>query len=198
MFELITAIKEGEMSQRKTCIAALSLLMVGIGVGGVPTARADFYKYKDSAGAVCITNDPNAVPPRYRASMKVVRDEALEKKDPGARKQAPQETPTASRDNAVSGVEQTPVPAVEPASRTESLTGRFPWLKPLLVVAGIGVLFLIVVKVASLLPSSQLARLIYLAFFLGVFVFGYKLYAEYMVNNYQTIKAKILAMFIKV
>jgi hypothetical protein len=166
-------------------------------VGRVPTARADFYKYTDSSGAACITNDSNAVPPKYRATMKVVREEILEKKDPGARKQVPQQAPPASRDNSASGIEQSPAPAAEPASRTESLTGRFPWLKPLVIIAGIGVLFLIVSKVASLLSSPQLSRLIYLGFFLGVSIFGFKLYAESMANSYQTIKTKVLAMFIK-
>lgn len=183
------------MLHRKLYIAALSLLtlMVGIGVGIAPTARADFYKYKDSTGAVCITNDRNAVPPKYRASMKVVHDETLEKQDPGARKQPPQETPP----SAAAGVEQAPAPAAAPPSRSDSLTGRFPWLKPLAFVAGIVALFMAVAKVSTLLPSPLLGRLIYLAFFLGVFVFGYKVYADSMLESYRTIKTKTLAMFVK-
>jgi len=185
------------MSPEKTRIAAAGLLtlLVGIGVVITPSARADFYKYRDGSGAVCITNDPNTIPPKYRASMKVVRDEALEKKETDTRKLAPRKTPPVARENAAAGLEQ--APAAEPPSRFASLAARFPWFKPLVIVAAIGALFLLVVKITTLLPSPLLARLIYLAFFLGVSVFGYKMYAESMLNSYQTIRTKVLAMFTK-
>ncbi len=161
-------------------------------------ARADYYKYTDRSGAVCITNDPKNVPSRYRASMKVIREETLEKKDPGARKAVPPEQSQVPQpESAAPGAARPEASPAEPASTVGRLAAHYPWSKPLLFVAGIGVLFLVVAKLASLLPSPQLARLIYLVFFLGVFVTGYKLYADYMVNSYLTIKTKVIGMFIK-
>ena len=53
------------------------------------------------------------------------------------------------------------------------------------------------IRIAAQLSSPQLARVLYLAFFLGVFVFAYKSYAETVVGRYFTIKTKIVSMFRK-
>lgn len=182
------------MSPRKMCLAAASLftLVAGIAVGGVPNACADFYKYTDNTGAVCLTNDRNAVPPQYRSTMKVVREETAEKKAPLLPKQPAKSSPAAA-----APVEQVPAPAASPPSRIDGLTGRFPWLRPLAIVAGFVALFLVVARVSTLLPSPLLARAVYLAFFLGVFVFGYKVYADSMLEGYLTVKTKLLVMFTK-
>lgn len=52
-------------------------------------------------------------------------------------------------------------------------------------------------KLSSLLSSALLAKVIYLAFFLGVFAFAYKSYAEHVTSSYFSIKKKVLAMFEK-
>ena len=51
-------------------------------------ARAEFYKYKDSSGAVVITNKLEDIPVKYRKRVKVVWDDELEAKDPLARRNA--------------------------------------------------------------------------------------------------------------
>ena len=51
-------------------------------------ARAEFFKYKDSSGAVVITDKLENVPKKYRGQLKVVWDEELEAKDPLVRHQA--------------------------------------------------------------------------------------------------------------
>jgi hypothetical protein len=53
-----------------------------------PDARAEYYKYKDSSGAVVITNRLADVPRKYRQRVKVVWDKDLEAKDPLARRRA--------------------------------------------------------------------------------------------------------------
>lgn len=53
-----------------------------------PGAWAEFYKYKDSSGAIVITNRLEDVPRKYRQRVKVVWDEDLEAKDPLARRRA--------------------------------------------------------------------------------------------------------------
>lgn len=50
--------------------------------------KADFYKYKDSSGAIVITDKLENVPQRYRNQFKVVWDADLEAKDPVARRKA--------------------------------------------------------------------------------------------------------------
>jgi hypothetical protein len=52
------------------------------------TSQAEFYKYKDSSGALVITNKLEDVPKKYRRSVKVVWDEELAAKDPLARRTA--------------------------------------------------------------------------------------------------------------
>ena len=51
-------------------------------------AQAEFFKYKDSSGAVVITNKLEDVPKKYRNRVKVVWDSELEAKDPLARRKA--------------------------------------------------------------------------------------------------------------
>jgi hypothetical protein len=51
-------------------------------------ANANFYKYKDSSGAVVITDSLENIPPKYRKNYKVVWDKDLEAKDPLARRKA--------------------------------------------------------------------------------------------------------------
>jgi len=52
------------------------------------TARAEFYKYKDSGGNLVITNRLEDVPKKYRKNVKVVWDDELAAKDPLARRTA--------------------------------------------------------------------------------------------------------------
>lgn len=51
-------------------------------------ARSDFFKYKDSSGALIITNRFEDVPKQYQNRVKVIWDKDLEAKDPLARRQA--------------------------------------------------------------------------------------------------------------
>lgn len=51
-------------------------------------AGATFYKYKDSSGAVVITDKLENVPKKYRNQFKVIWDADLEAKDPLARRRA--------------------------------------------------------------------------------------------------------------
>ncbi|HEY3309838.1 MAG TPA: hypothetical protein VGJ93_15405 [Desulfuromonadaceae bacterium] len=51
-------------------------------------ARAEFYKYKDSSGALVITDKLENVPKKYRNQFKVVWDKDLEARDSLARRKA--------------------------------------------------------------------------------------------------------------
>ena len=97
--------------------------------------------------------------------------------------------------------EQRVEPATAPPAKTEGrfgeLSDRFPGFKPLVVVAGFFTALLLVVKISSLISSPQLVRVIYLSFFLTVFVYGYKVYADHVVGSYFSVKQKVLSMFMK-
>lgn len=63
-------------------------MFVGIMLIVAFEARADFYKYKDSSGAIVITDKLENVPQKYRNQFKVVWDADLEAKDPVAKRKA--------------------------------------------------------------------------------------------------------------
>lgn len=178
----------------RTAVVATLVLLVCIGTF-CGDARADYYKYTDGSGAVCITNKIDAVPPKYRATMKVIREETVAGKEKGAAKEIPREN-SAAPEASPQSREQAGAPE-EPASRLGEVFSRFPWARPLLVVCIIVTAFLIVNKLSSLISSPLLARVVYLAFFLAIFVFAFKSYAEHVSNSYFSIKTKVLAMFEK-
>jgi hypothetical protein len=148
-------------------------------------ACADFYRYTDGSGAVNITNSLDSVPKKYRSTMKVVRE------DPAPKKAAVPET--AQEPVSVTPVSQTVAPA-NAAARLDELSGRFPWLKPLLYLAAIVALWAVIIKVTSLLPSRLLGRVIYVAFAVGVVTFLYKSYAEHVVETTHKLKEDAAAV----
>lgn len=151
------------------CLLYLSLF------AAVSSAFADYYKYTDGNGVINMTNRLDAVPKKYRSSMKVVKEEA---KPVSANRQVEQTEP--SREEAASSV--APASAAAPQSTFSALCDRFVWLRPLTYVAGIFALLLVVIKITSLIKSPLISRLIYVAFSLGVFGF---LYQTYMGNVMQ-------------
>jgi len=61
--------------------------------------QAEFYKYKDSSGALVITNRFEDVPLKYRKRVKVVWDEELVAKDPYAQRMAASEAQREQRES---------------------------------------------------------------------------------------------------
>lgn len=144
----------------------LSLLCLSFFVT-VSTALADYYTYTDGKGVITMTNRIDAVPKKYRSSMKVVKEEP-KKLSPD--RQPEQAAP--ARDEGSSAA----APAPAPQSTYGALCDRFVWLRPLSYLAGILALFLAVVKITSLISSALISRLIYLVFSLAVFGFLYQAY----------------------
>jgi hypothetical protein len=171
----------------KTTHAMALMFLMSIGAS---TTFADFYQYKDGKGTIHMTNKLESVPEKYRATMKVVReDKPPTQPAPAA---AEQTAPAAADQQQASQAKET-----QPQSRFGQLCSRFPWLKPLLFVGGFLVAFLLVATLTDFLPSPMLARVIMIAFFLGAFVFTYKVYADHLASGYLTMKEKMLTMFKK-
>jgi hypothetical protein len=166
----------------------LSLSCIGLW-GAWSQAGADLYKYKDGTGTVCITDKLQSVPAKYRDHLQVIRDDGRSRSGQAAEPEAhPGQPAAAEPGSAREDAAPSPAASGQPA-------GRYPWLEPLLIVCGILLGWAIVAKVAKMLPSAQLGRLIYLAFFVGISVFVYKLVGEQVVNNYVEAKGKVTAMF---
>jgi hypothetical protein len=164
--------------------------------GCAPVALADYYKYTDANGTVNISNTLESVPQKYRARMKLIREETLTKQDQGARKQA---APEAGREE--SGAPQgvpaaAPAPAPAPQGTFAALSAH-AWFKPLLYVAGFFAGLMAVIKLTSVIPSALLSKLIYLSFFIGVFVLMYKAYIEHVVADSLAVKDKAVTMMKK-
>jgi len=68
--------------------ASLLLLTIAAGILAAVSARAEFYKYKDSSGGLIITNRLEDVPKKYRKKVKVVWDDELTARDSHARRSA--------------------------------------------------------------------------------------------------------------
>ncbi len=180
--------------KRVNPVKILFLLLLISAFAQDPPSFADYYKYMDNKGTICITNNLNSVPRKYRSNMKIVHEEMPAKAKNGNQPQTP------SVGISAPGAPSVPVAGTTDTSpRSDSrfalLTARFPWIKPLLGIAAIVAAFLVLFKLRPLIPSPQLARLLTLAIFLAIFVFSYKLYADYLVDGYFTVKAKILGMF---
>jgi len=175
---------------------AILLVVIAVVALTEQPARADFYKYTDNSGAVCMTNDRNAVPKEYRSTMKVVREDS-----PAKQEAAPlPDMGRKSRSVPVPEPAAAPEPSPDSTSASQSrwrLPARLSPSTPLAYLGACVVIFFIVRKVVQQVSSAHLSRLIYLCFFLGIFVFGYKCYAEHIVDNYFTVKARILQMYEK-
>lgn len=163
-------------------------------IGSAPIALADYYKYMDSGGVLNITNKLDTVPRKYRSSVKVIPDENLSKHDLGARKQQLEPAP---EENGLVKETAAPEPASAPQGKLAQLSARFIWFKPLLYLSAILAAFLVVIKIASLVPPGPLSKLIYLSYFFGVGVFLYQASIEHVVADSLAVKEKAVNMMKK-
>ena len=84
--------------QRIVLSCALFICAIVVSVLLPERSRAEFYKYKDSSGALVITNKLEDVPKKYRKHVKVVWDDELTAKDPHARRMAAAEAQREQRE----------------------------------------------------------------------------------------------------
>lgn len=171
-----------------SCRSLLPLLAVALLCGLLlPAESHALYRYRDAAGNLCFTDDWRTIPVELRASA-----------EPPV--PAPGSAPSPAKPAAVAPVEPAsavtaapvpsnlPLPAATQALATAQGLWEHPWAKIGAYLAGVVVLFLLLIKLLDYLPSPLLARLILLAFFLGVMTFGYKLYIENMVQGFDKVK----------
>lgn len=160
-----------------------------LGCWAIAPAGADLYQYTDKSGTVCMTNSLDSVPRAQRKTVKTIQE------DP---KQKPAAPVTADGGNTVTAA-QAEVQAIIANKKPQPPSGvNSPSpIKPIGVLVGmIGFLF-VVARLTRSLSSPQLAKVIYIAFFLGTFTLGYKLYADHLASGFIGIKQKMLTMFAK-
>jgi hypothetical protein len=153
-------------------------------------AAADLYQYTDNRGTVCMTNDLGKVPPAKRKGVKVISEDP-KPRSPAASKESTESIPS-NQEQSTAALPTSTLP--EPS---HSSPPRLPWVK--MAIGGLGALILLflVSRLTRSLSSPQFAKVIYVAFFLGTFVFGYTLYANHLVNGYFAIKGKFISLFAK-
>ncbi len=180
---------------RITSLIIVPLLALAGTLAPNASVHADYYKYKDSKGTICITNKLDSVPNKYRSTMKVIREEKTRRVDRESQPALPSAVAPATPEQSSSrgGVQSAAPSQVD--SSADGLAVRFPWVKAVLVVLGLAAALLTVAKLTSMISSPQLSRLISIVFFAGLFLFTYKVYADHLVDGYFTIKTKILKMF---
>jgi hypothetical protein len=164
------------------------MLIFCVMLGSAALALADYYKYTDASGAVTMTNKLDTVPQKYRSRVKVIREETLSKQDPGARKH--QQAEPVQEEASAPKAAAAPASAPAPQGKIGELSARYVWFKPLLYLGGFIVALMVVIKLASVVPSAALSKLIYLSFFLGVGVFLYQAYIAHVVEESIAVKEK--------
>lgn len=172
----------------KNVLPPLLILLICLSCALPSRLLADYYRYTDSRGIVHMTNRLESVPQKFRASMRVIREEPK-------KEAAGQAAPALD-----SAGESASAPQEAPEQKQglfARLSSRHVWIKPLAVVAAITLLFLAVVKLASWLSSPMLARVIYISFFAGVMVFLYKSYVTYLVDGSMKLKDRAVIMMKK-
>lgn len=160
----------------------------------VSNVVADIYKYTDKSGVVNMTNDINAVPKRYRSSMKVIKEEAKPQQHTTVLMEGNTQLNYSSGEQPAN---ESDAAVEEPSSYIGILFSKFGWLKPLVIILCMMGSFAVIGKIASMVSSPQLSKIIYTAYFLGIFVFMYTMYAKHVVNSYFTVKDKAVEMLKK-
>jgi hypothetical protein len=168
------------MLMRTLCLVLLAALLLAV------PAAADYYRYRDDRGSLCFANSLDLIPPKYRARAELVVEAV---KPPPAPAPAPNPYLVVQPPTDIQPVVAPVAPKVE----------EKPWQQPsvrivAIVVGFLAVLAVVVMFIPSLMPQ-QLTRVIYIACFLGVFTLGFKLYSNYMVDTYFTIKGQVLKLF---
>ena len=152
-------------------------------------AFADIYQYIDEKGTVCLTNDRASVPVAKRKTAKVIREEQKSKLQPATGDPATSNSPGQHH--------QAPAVTTKSAAAQQTPNSPASPLKLGGIAAGMVGALLLISRLTRSLTSPQMARVIYVAFFLGTFVLGYKLYADHLVNGYFAIKSRMLTLFAK-
>ena len=158
-----------------------------------PAARADYYKYTDSKGVICITNDPKAVPHKYTATMKVIHEDKAGRTNSGNRAQVQVQQAVSSATQGVapaSLVTPSPPPSA-PGSRFGQISAQFPWITPLVAFGSVIVTFFVLIKLKTLISSPQTVKLTCLALLLGSFVITCKFYVDHLISGFFTAKTGI-------
>jgi hypothetical protein len=158
-------------------------------------AFADYYLYYDHTGTPTMTNNLASVPARYRATMKVVKEEKPATKAASA---TPESGPAESPARPEQSAPQQIVAVEQPAPWFSAMAKRHFWFAPLLLLIGIALLIPLLRRICRLLPSPLLSRLIYLSFLVGLLVFCTKYYADYLTNSYLTVKSRMMGMLASV
>lgn len=184
------------MSARASLLLRFLLAGLFLCLCSTPAAAGEktLYRYRDASGNLAFTDNLQSIPaPLRKDAVPFVPPQGG---GPSAAP-IPADPPSpAAPPPSLAPDEPSPAAASGFVALAQGLW-EHPWAKIGAYLAGVVVLFLLLIKLLDHLPSPLLARLILLAFFLGVMTFGYKLYIENIVQGAVAVKDQSVKMFEK-
>ncbi len=173
------------MHRRKFDCASRSLLILALLTGfAVQESAADFYKYKDKAGIVNMTNNLEAVPKQYRAKALVIKEE-IKKPDVSEALVVPGQAA-----GAINAEVATPEP--KKVSMASMLAAKYG--TPLLIVFIFLSLFIYMGDICKVLRVGQFAGVLRLLMFSMLIVYVYQLGVKRMADTFVTLKQDALTI----
>ena len=158
-------------------------------LGIVSPVGADMYKYVDDAGSVTITNNIDSVPKKYRASMKVVKEEtplSQQKLLPEIQKRKIDPTPSF----------QTAQPQSQLQKESSETTAdkREQYINTGLVIAGLIAGYFILIRLTGSLgfPGTGMVAFVLLVLTSGAYL--YKLYIQEMSATFTNLHKDAIGM----
>lgn len=140
-----------------------TLAIILLIIAAAPSVLADMYRYQDESGSVCMTNNLDSVPRKFRKGMTIVRDEA-----PGQSKLLP----SAGKQQETKQLEDVaPLSTPTPVSPG---TNRERFIRTGLVVVAVVILCFVISRIAAAVSLQKIGTLLVLLLLLvgGVYLYG--------------------------
>lgn len=171
--------------------AVVIAVLLGSGLLGVRTAFADYFRYTDSSGTVCLTNDLKSIPERYRKKAVLVSRDAPK---------AEQAKPAVSQPPADQATEEAVSQPRAPEGFRERAAALFTKERMMTALKIVGAIMLVVAAytgigmLAAYLGCRQIGTVVRIVFTLGVLVYGFVMYADRMSAAFSRVKGEVTSI----
>ena len=168
--------------------AVVVAVLLGSGLLGVRTASADYYRYTDSSGTVCLTNNLKSIPERYRKKAVLVSKDAPKVEQPKPAVSQP------SADQAAGAAVSQPQAPTGFRERAAAMFTKERMMTALKIVVAIVLVvsaYTGIGMLATYLGCRQIGTLVRIVFTLGVLVYGFVMYADRMAAAFSKVKGEV-------
>lgn len=150
---------------------------------------ADIFKYTDDSNAVCITNNLDSVPKKFRSSVKITKEDVL----PSQQKLLP-EVQQRTTDPPPASTQLQPQSEPQKESRDMSAEARKKYMKTGLVLTGIVAGYFILTWLTGSLGFPRIGMSAFLLIVLAGGVYLYNLYIKEMSATFSNLRKDALGM----